>query len=85
MRYLVVVLLGLLACTAGTSSSGSSGPSSECQKITSEVRDAAVKLGYDGDRDGVPDDKVICEDKDPTIQKDFQVACAERLRACQTQ
>jgi len=43
--------------------------------VAREIRDAAVKRGYDGDNDGTPDAKGVCGSSNATIQKDFGNAC----------
>ena len=62
---------------------GCSGKSSsaDCGAIEDEIRAAAIKRGYDGDGDGVPDAKGVCGSTNAAVQKDFASAC-ERLRAC---
>jgi hypothetical protein len=49
---------------------------SKADSVAREIRDAAVKRGYDGDKNGVPDAKGVCTDTTPAIQKDFSNACA---------
>jgi hypothetical protein len=49
---------------------------SKADTVATEIRTAAIKRGYDGDGDGVPDAKGVCGSTNPTIQKDFANACA---------
>lgn len=49
---------------------------SKADTVAAEIRSAAIKRGYDGDGDGVPDAKGVCGSTNPTIQKDFGNACA---------
>jgi hypothetical protein len=74
-----LALVVALACGVAACSSGSS---SDCSGVAEEIRQAAIKRGYDGDGDGQPDAKGVCGSTNPTIQKDFANACA-RLKACQ--
>lgn len=75
MRALAIFFLGV-GCSSGTSSG-------DCASIRNEIHDAAIKRGYDGDKNGIPDDKGICEDTTtPGIQRDFANACA-KLRSCE--
>jgi len=85
MRGIVPWTLVLLAgCASGTSSSSSGTSSADggrCDTIAEEIRQAAIKRGYDGDGDGIPDAKGVCESTNATIQTDFAKACAD-LKAC---
>lgn len=47
----------------------------KADSVAKEIRDAAVKRGYDGDANGSPDAKGVCNDTNPTIVKDFGGAC----------
>jgi hypothetical protein len=70
----------LLAATVACSS-GSSGSAADCDGIADRIRDRALRIGYDGDRDGAPDAKGVCNDTDATIRRDFGADC-DALRAC---
>ncbi len=48
---------------------------SKADSVAGEIRNAAIKRGYDGDRNGVPDAKGVCSDPNPTIHADFNKAC----------
>ncbi len=73
-----VSVLFVLLCSCAGSASGSGG---DCDAIEREIHDAAIRRGYDGNRDGVPDSTGICSDPNATIQRDFGKACAD-LRNC---
>lgn len=77
---LVLACVTLVACSSGTTSSGADG-GGDCNAIADEIRDAAIKRGYDGNKDGMPDGQGVCADTDAQIQKDFATACA-RVKAC---
>ncbi len=64
--------LALLVVVLGCSSSSSKA---DCDKVAEEIRLAAIKRGYDGDGDGTPDAKGVCQSKDPAVQRDFANAC----------
>lgn len=48
---------------------------SKADSVASEIRAAAIKRGYDGDHNGVPDAIGICSDTNPQIHADFNSAC----------
>jgi hypothetical protein len=48
---------------------------SKADSVAAEIRNAAIKRGYDGDHNGVPDAKGVCSDPTPTIRADFSSAC----------
>jgi hypothetical protein len=48
----------------------------KADSVAKEIRDAAVKRGYDGDGDGRADAKGVCNDPNSTIQRDFGNACS---------
>jgi hypothetical protein len=48
---------------------------SKADSVAGEIRNAAIKRGYDGDHNGVPDAKGVCSDPTPTIHADFNNAC----------
>jgi hypothetical protein len=48
---------------------------SKADSVAAEIRTAAIKRGYDGDHNGVPDAKGICTDSNPQIRADFNSAC----------
>ena len=63
--------LGLLlvACSGRTRA--------DCDSIEQEIRDGAIKRGYDGDGDGAPDAKGVCGSVNESIKKDFSAICAD--------
>ncbi len=69
MRAFCAVFLVLLAC--------SSRSKADCDKIEQEIRDAAIRRGFDGDNDGVPDAKGVCGSVNEQIKKDFSAACTD--------
>ncbi len=77
MKVAPLFFVLLLGCSSGSGSSsldgGSSGPSSKCDAIAEDIRQAATKRGYAG--------ADVCADTMPAIQKDFASACAN-LAAC---
>ncbi len=48
---------------------------SKADSVAGEIRTAAIKRGYDGDHNGIPDAKGICSDTNPQIVLDFSSAC----------
>lgn len=49
---------------------------SKANSVAGEIRSAAIKRSYDGDKNGIPDGKGVCSDTDPTIHDAFGNACA---------
>jgi hypothetical protein len=75
------VIIGLTAAGVGLAgaiifAAFKADSQSKADSVAREIRDAAVKRGYDGDNNGVPDAKGVCTDTNATIQKDFSNACA---------
>ena len=77
MKIAPLLFLFVVACSSGSGSSsldgGSSGPTSKCNAVAEDIRQAATKRGYVGSD--------VCADTTPAIQKDFANACAN-LAAC---
>lgn len=77
MKVAPLLFALLVGCSSGSGSSsldgGPSGPSSKCDAIAEDIRQAASKRGYAG--------ADVCADTTPAIQKDFSPACAN-LAAC---
>jgi hypothetical protein len=48
---------------------------SKADAVAAEIRAAAIKRGYDGDHNGVPDAKGVCSDTNAQIHADFNSAC----------
>jgi hypothetical protein len=75
------VIIGLAAAGVGLAgaiifAAFKADSQTKADSVAREIRDAAVKRGYDGDKNGVPDAKGVCTDTTPSIQKDFSNACA---------
>jgi hypothetical protein len=47
----------------------------KADSVARSIRDAAIKRGYDGNKDGIPDASGVCTDQTPAIKKDFTDAC----------
>ncbi len=48
----------------------------KANSVAGEIRDAAIRRSYDGDGDGRPDAKGVCNDTSAAVVKDFGNACA---------
>lgn len=74
------VIIGLAAAGVGLAgaiifAAFKADSQTKADSVAREIRDAAVKRGYDGDKNGVPDAKGVCSDSSAAIQKDFSNAC----------
>lgn len=74
------VVIGLVAAGVGLAgtiifAAFKADSQTKADTVAGEIRNAAIKRGYDGDGDGVPDAKGVCGSSDATIQRDFGNAC----------
>lgn len=74
------VVIGLVATGVGLAgaiifAAFKADSQTKADTVATEIRSAAIKRGYDGDGDGVPDAKGVCGSTNATIQKDFGNAC----------
>lgn len=74
------VVIGLVAAGVGLAgtiifAAFKADSQSKADSVADEIRDAAIRRGYDGDGDGTPDAKGVCGSSNPTIQRDFANAC----------
>jgi hypothetical protein len=74
------VVIGLVAAGVGLAgtiifAAFKADSQTKADTVANEIRSAAIKRGYDGDGDGVPDAKGVCGSSNATIQKDFGNAC----------
>lgn len=74
------VVIGLVAAGVGLAgtiifAAFKSDSQTKADTVATEIRNAAIKRGYDGDGDGTPDARGVCGSSDPTIQRDFGTAC----------
>jgi hypothetical protein len=79
IRTLVLLAVVLVACGGASTTDVESGDG--CDAAIRAVRDRAVRMGYDGDGDGVPDAKGVCDDSSVVIRRDFGADC-DRLARC---
>jgi hypothetical protein len=75
------VVVGLVAAGVGLVgtilfAAFKSDSQSKADSVAAEIRTAAIKRGYDGNGDGVPDAIGVCGSTNAAIQKDFGSACA---------
>lgn len=57
---------------------------SKADSVAAEIRTAAIKRGYDGDHNGIPDAKGVCSDTNPQIHADFSLDVPGKTSACTT-
>lgn len=75
------VVIGLVAAGVGLAgtiifAAFKADSQTKADTVATEIRNAAIKRGYDGDGDGVPDAKGVCGSSSADIQRDFGNACA---------